>query len=127
MKIVAYLEATRWTFFFPKKIYSGKVSYIFFIKVFLIFREMELSSPKIKKFLMFQEMELFKETSCISGEKLLGLKNTKTHSEKISYILGIELSCTKLKKTLLLFLKKRFLYFRRKLGKPEKQEFFIFL
>ena len=64
---------------------------------------MELCSPKIKKFLMFQEMELFKKTSCISGEKLLGLKNKKTHSEKISYILGIELSCTKLKKLFYFF------------------------
>ena len=36
-----------------KKTHSEKVSYIFSRKVFLIFQEMELSSPKIKKCLIF--------------------------------------------------------------------------
>ena len=35
------------------KIYSKNISYVFSKKVYLIFREMELSSPKIKIFLIF--------------------------------------------------------------------------
>ena len=33
-----------------------KLSYIFFKKVFLIFREMELSRPNLRKLLIFQEV-----------------------------------------------------------------------
>ena len=36
-----------------KKISSKNISYVFSKKVYLIFREMELSSPKIKIFLIF--------------------------------------------------------------------------
>ena len=35
-----------------------ELSYIFFKKMFLIFREMKLSSLKLKNFIIFLEMEL---------------------------------------------------------------------
>ena len=38
-----------------KKIHSEKISYILPKKSFLVFWEMELSSPKLKRLLIFQE------------------------------------------------------------------------
>ena len=79
--------------FFPKENHSRKLSHIFSKKVFPIFCEVELSSPKLKK------------TSCIFGGNFMNSKNKKKkHSEKIYCIfsekvflifLGIELSSLK--------------------------------
>ena len=69
-----------------------------------------------KAFLIFLEMELFKETSCISVDKL----------EEISYICEIQLSSPKIKKLVAIcFLKRVFRIFQEGTAKPEKQKFLI--
>ena len=71
---------------------------------------MELPSPKITKI----------------QERTFRAQKIKKHSEKISYIREMEHSSPELKQ-LLCFFKKKFLYFRRHLAKPEKQKFLVFL
>ena len=88
--------------------------YIFFKKVFLIFREMELSYLKIKKVLIFPEIEF-------SSPK----NNKKLHCEKISHISRNGTFYPKAQKVLIFFLKKTFLYFRRELAKHGNQKYFI--
>ena len=63
--------------------------YIFSKKVFLILREMELSSPKIKKFQM-ELFELDKQKKKNQKESLRITEPKKSHSEKMFYILGNE-------------------------------------
>ena len=66
-----------------KKILSEKISYVFSIKVPLIFQEMEFSSTKYKiflifsqkAFLIFQQMELLKKIPYISGGNFLSSKH----------------------------------------------------
>ena len=77
-----------------KRIYSGKVSYIFPRKFFLIFREMELSSPKIKNFLIFFPKEFF-----------LYFKRELAKPEKQKFLIfwGIELYSPKIKRVAIFF------------------------
>ena len=79
-----------------------ELSYILLKKAFLIFREMKLSSTKLKKF----------------QEGTFRLRKIKKPTLKKFLILrGVEPSSLKLKKLL---------YFRRKFTKPKKQKFLLF-
>ena len=92
-----------------------KNSCIFFPKkVFLVFQEMELSSPRLKKFLTFQE-ETFQDQ-----------KIKKTHSEILFIFCEMEPSSPRLKNILYFFKKKFFLYFSGGRFEPKKQKFLIF-
>ena len=71
------------------KNHSEKIYYIFSKKVFLILREMELSSPKIKKFQM-ELFELDKQKKKNQKELLRITEPKESHSEKMFYILGNE-------------------------------------
>ena len=87
--------------------------YIFFKKVFLIFREMELSYLKIKKVLIFPEIEF-------SSPK----NNKKLHCEKISYISRNGTFYPKAQKVLIFFLKKNFSIFQEGTCKARKSKVF---
>ena len=72
------------------------------IEKFLMFQEMELFISKINKFLIFPKLELFSLIFFLYFRReLSNLKKIKTHSEKISYILGMELSSPKIKYVLI--------------------------
>ena len=105
--------------------------YIFPKEVFPLFREMELSSPRIKKLLIFQEGNF-------QARKIKKKKNSKTISyifSKKNFFLyfGKQNFLAPSLKIPIYFLKKTFLYIKRELAKPEKQKkstlkkLFIFL
>ena len=82
-----------------KKKHSEKCSYIFSKTAFLVFQEIELSSPKIRKF----------REGTFQAQKI---KKPK----KFLIYLEMELSCSKLKK-LIFFSKKSILIFQEKICK----------
>ena len=126
-----------------KKIHSEKIYYIFSNKVFLIFWDMvllsatskkwkksttkkfpifpkmELSSSKIKNFLYFRRQNLLASTY-ISWWNFLSTKKKKNSFDKWNFLVP------SLKNFLYFLIKRFFLYFRSKLGNPEKQNFLIF-
>ena len=85
-----------------KKKHSEKCSYIFSKTAFLVFQEIELSSPKIRKF----------REGTFQAQKI---KKPK----KFLIYLEMELSCSKLKK-LIFFSKKSILIFQEKICKVWK-------
>ena len=86
-------------------------------KKFPIFPKMELASSKIKNFLYFRRRN-FLACTCISGWNFLCTK--KDNFDKWNFIVP------SLKNFLYFLIKRFFLYFRSKLGNPEKQNFLIF-
>ena len=85
--------------------------YFFSKKSFLIFWEMELSIPKIKKFLIFQE-------GTFQAQKI----KKKTLWKSFSYFRKWKFLAPSLKSSYIFFKKNVFLYSRREIAKSKKQK-----
>ena len=95
---------------------------------------MKLSSPTIKNVIIFTQKKFFfyfgewnflKKLLIFQEGTFRARKIKKSGLKKCLIFREMELSSSSLK-TLYIFSEKKFLYFRRKLAKPEKQKFLMF-
>ena len=101
-------------------------------RVFLMFREMELSSPTIKNPLIFLQIKklFFRKWNFLKNflyfpkrGNFPDSENKKSTLKKFILFWEMELSSLKLKKLIYFLKKKNLLYFRRELSQPENQKF----